>query len=183
MSDAGTGRGGAGHLFSVAIAIAVAGAGCADRSADGPPVVHYGQDVCAACNMIVSEERFAAALVVKTDGLDGHRDLGSHDLYETDVVLIELPLTLVQHLHHTQRRGLRRHERNRHHVAGDVAHLVIDVLRVCTLGSDILRHERRAGPEDASREPLARLKLRAGQLVSLLPDHVLEDELALGRTV
>lgn len=30
-----------------------------------PPVVHYGQDMCAVCSMIVSEERFAGAVALR----------------------------------------------------------------------------------------------------------------------
>ena len=47
--------------------------GCGRRSDTGPPELHYGQDVCAACNMIVSEERFAAAVVARIDGAAGCR--------------------------------------------------------------------------------------------------------------
>jgi copper chaperone NosL len=37
-------------------------AGCAPGVAEiSPPEIHYGEDVCAACNMIISEPRFAAA--------------------------------------------------------------------------------------------------------------------------
>ena len=43
---------------------AVALTGCGeDASADEPPKVSYGSDLCARCRMIVSEERFAAGLV------------------------------------------------------------------------------------------------------------------------
>lgn len=30
-----------------------------------PPEIHYGEDVCAACNMIISDPRFAAGYVVE----------------------------------------------------------------------------------------------------------------------
>lgn len=30
-----------------------------------PPTIHYGHDLCTYCNMIISDERFAAALVVE----------------------------------------------------------------------------------------------------------------------
>ena len=40
------------------------GPGACDRGGKvEPPTVHYGEDVCARCNMIVSEERFATAYV------------------------------------------------------------------------------------------------------------------------
>jgi len=36
---------------------------CSRGGSDAPPEIHFGQDVCAACTMIVSEQRFAAAIV------------------------------------------------------------------------------------------------------------------------
>jgi copper chaperone NosL len=37
-------------------------AGCAQGIAElQPPEIHYGQDLCAECNMIISDPRFAAA--------------------------------------------------------------------------------------------------------------------------
>lgn len=52
------------------VAAACLAAGCARAPTDAPPVVHFGQDPCAACTMIVSEQRFAAAIVPG----DGSRD-------------------------------------------------------------------------------------------------------------
>jgi len=48
---------------SIAAAAALLAAGCSRGPSDGPPTVHFGQDVCAACTMIVSEQRFASAIV------------------------------------------------------------------------------------------------------------------------
>lgn len=57
---------GAGRRRAIALlasgSCATAGA-CARGPSDGPPVVHFGEDACAACTMIVSEQRFAAAIV------------------------------------------------------------------------------------------------------------------------
>lgn len=39
-------------------------AGCGRKAALAPPEVHWGQDVCAVCTMIVSEERPSAAAAV-----------------------------------------------------------------------------------------------------------------------
>ncbi len=36
---------------------------CGNRVASGPPAIRYGQDVCSECGMIVSDERFASAIV------------------------------------------------------------------------------------------------------------------------
>jgi len=42
--------------------------GCARNEGTAPPAVHYGEDVCARCGMIVSDDRFAAAIVAPGDG-------------------------------------------------------------------------------------------------------------------
>ena len=42
---------------------ALALASCGRDAPLGPPAIHYGQDVCAGCAMIVSDDRFAAAIV------------------------------------------------------------------------------------------------------------------------
>lgn len=48
---------------------ALALAGCGGRaSADEPPKISYGRDTCARCRMIVSDERYAAALTGKDAG-------------------------------------------------------------------------------------------------------------------
>lgn len=43
----------------------VAMAGCSGEAPDGPPALRLGDAVCDACNMIVSDERFATATVVE----------------------------------------------------------------------------------------------------------------------
>jgi copper chaperone NosL len=52
--------------------------GCSTRSEDGSPQVRWGADECAHCGMIVSDERFAAALRIITDG--EQRDLAFDDI-------------------------------------------------------------------------------------------------------
>lgn len=42
--------------------------GCLRNEGMTPPAVHYGEDVCALCGMIISDERFAAAIVAPGDG-------------------------------------------------------------------------------------------------------------------
>lgn len=42
--------------------------GCGGEPTLEPPEVHYGQAVCDVCAMIVSDERFAAAVVTIEDG-------------------------------------------------------------------------------------------------------------------
>lgn len=36
---------------------------CRDKIETGPHVIHYGEDVCERCKMIISDKRFAAELV------------------------------------------------------------------------------------------------------------------------
>lgn len=42
--------------------------GCRRETPIEPPTIHYGQDICAECGMIVSDSRFAAAMLVEQDG-------------------------------------------------------------------------------------------------------------------
>jgi nitrous oxide reductase accessory protein NosL len=54
---------------SFAIALLVLGAasaGCGKETGVAPPQIRYGQDTCAVCGMIISDERFAAGLVIGT---------------------------------------------------------------------------------------------------------------------
>ena len=41
-----------------------------------PPEVHYGEDVCDACNMIISEPRFAAAYYTEDGAVRRFDDIG-----------------------------------------------------------------------------------------------------------
>jgi nitrous oxide reductase accessory protein NosL len=38
-------------------------AGCGQPEDSGPPEIHFGQDTCNACGMIIEDERYAAAIV------------------------------------------------------------------------------------------------------------------------
>ncbi len=38
---------------------------CVEKTPDAPPTVYLGESVCAHCNMIISDERFACATVVR----------------------------------------------------------------------------------------------------------------------
>ncbi|MFW6061124.1 MAG: nitrous oxide reductase accessory protein NosL [Phycisphaeraceae bacterium] len=51
-------------LLMVAGALSLAGCG---GDAVGPPTVYLGQDVCDECGMIISDERFVAALLVEDE--------------------------------------------------------------------------------------------------------------------
>ena len=55
-------------LVVAILLIIVLTSGCSRNPNDGPPQVRYGQDECALCGMIVSDERHAAALRTLIDG-------------------------------------------------------------------------------------------------------------------
>lgn len=49
------------------VTVAFLVAGCERDMALLPPEIRYGEDMCAACGMIVSDDRFAAALIRDTE--------------------------------------------------------------------------------------------------------------------
>ena len=51
-------------------------AGCQAPRADQPPQIRYGEETCAFCGMLISEERFAAALTTATGEPKIFDDLG-----------------------------------------------------------------------------------------------------------
>lgn len=61
-------------------------AGCSRTDIDAPPTVHYGESMCAECGMIVSDERFASAIIIRDDRgrLDTivFDDVGDQVIYE-----------------------------------------------------------------------------------------------------
>ena len=64
-------------LTSIVIVIVIA-AGCQQKSSEvAPPNIQYGQTPCEGCGMIVSDQRFAAALIIETP--DGERRPAAFD--------------------------------------------------------------------------------------------------------
>lgn len=58
-------------IFRIVVTLAalVVGAGCGGGRDDaGPPEIHFGQDTCHACGMIIEDERYAAAVTATTAG-------------------------------------------------------------------------------------------------------------------
>lgn len=56
-------------LLIAALGCLPAALGCEREAQTGPPAIGYASDVCDQCNMIISDERFAAAMrVVEPDG-------------------------------------------------------------------------------------------------------------------
>jgi nitrous oxide reductase accessory protein NosL len=46
--------------------VCVGNPGCSGRDEPGPPQLHLGSDVCDFCKMIISDQHFAAACIVRT---------------------------------------------------------------------------------------------------------------------
>ena len=66
-----------------ALALATATA-CGGATADRPPEVALGQDLCDRCNMIISEARFASAYVTADGAVRRFDDIGDMLLYHAD---------------------------------------------------------------------------------------------------
>ncbi|MDY7109944.1 MAG: nitrous oxide reductase accessory protein NosL [Planctomycetota bacterium] len=62
--------------------------GCEQRDPLAPPQVHYGQDICDVCGMIISDERYAAAAIVGDEHHEHHPllfdDIGCLLVYEDE---------------------------------------------------------------------------------------------------
>ena len=54
------------HVFMLALCLPLMS--CGDAPTLDPPEVRWGQDVCAECGMILSDDRYAAAVVAIHDG-------------------------------------------------------------------------------------------------------------------
>jgi copper chaperone NosL len=71
------------------VLLVVLAGGCSREEAAGPPTLHLDEDVCALCGMIVSEAKFAAALVEVTD--DGRTPVLFDDIGDMIVHLKRSP--------------------------------------------------------------------------------------------
>ncbi|GMV25657.1 MAG: hypothetical protein AMXMBFR58_16880 [Phycisphaerae bacterium] len=69
--------------------------GCGERSVNGPPNTRLGRDVCAECDMIVSDDRYAAGAVIRKEGRLEHAhydDIGcllDHARFHPDIEFVE----------------------------------------------------------------------------------------------
>ena len=80
-------------LLSAAALLAVPG--CGPDELSGPPEIRYGQEECVECGMIISEERFAAAILVADDAggryllFDDTGDLLDYERTHPDLIVRE----------------------------------------------------------------------------------------------
>jgi copper chaperone NosL len=58
--------------------------GCQPVDTSRPPTVRFGEEACASCRMIISDERFAAALVTATGEVLKFDDIGCLIRQEAD---------------------------------------------------------------------------------------------------
>jgi copper chaperone NosL len=49
---------------------------CRDKIDSGPHAVHYGEDVCERCRMIISDKRFAAQFITRNGEAKKYDDIG-----------------------------------------------------------------------------------------------------------
>jgi len=70
------------HVMAWLLAAGVL-AGCQPNGANRPPTVRFGEESCAECRMIISDERFAAALVTATGEALKFDDIGCLIEHET----------------------------------------------------------------------------------------------------
>lgn len=64
------------RLPRIALAAVVLLAGCGGGSRGGPPEIRYGLEECGYCRMIISEEKFAAAVVEEVGTTASFDDVG-----------------------------------------------------------------------------------------------------------
>ena len=66
--------------------------GCQAPRANQPPQIRYGEETCAFCGMLISEERFAAALTTATGETKTFDDVGCllHDLSRQDRSMVHV---------------------------------------------------------------------------------------------
>lgn len=67
--------------------------GCGGQDSSGPPEIQYGVSVCADCNMIISDERFASAAIVRGErGAEAllFDDIGDQIRYERERPELEI---------------------------------------------------------------------------------------------
>lgn len=55
-------------LVQLAVFAAAMLPGCGRSSDDTPPIIRYGEQECDSCHMIISDDRYAAAIVIHAGG-------------------------------------------------------------------------------------------------------------------
>ena len=71
-----------GILFRAVLATSILLVGCAGRPENKAPNIHYGQDPCSECRMIIGDKRFAAAFISEDGEVFKFDDIGCMRTYE-----------------------------------------------------------------------------------------------------
>lgn len=70
------------QFYFILVGLAILLASCSPRTGEAqPPEINYGQDTCDACGMIISEARFAAAIVLTNGEARKFDDLAEMFVY------------------------------------------------------------------------------------------------------
>ena len=70
--------------FLILLAITLTAACQAQVDLSQPPVIHYGEDLCEECGMIISEPRFAAAYYTTDGEARGFDDIGGMAVHHAE---------------------------------------------------------------------------------------------------
>ncbi len=74
-----------GSLFLVQLSFVILLAACSASAGDvQPPDIHYGEDVCDACGMLISDAKFAAASIDQDGAAHKFDDIGDLVVYYAD---------------------------------------------------------------------------------------------------
>jgi copper chaperone NosL len=125
------------RLFVAAAALLALLAGCSGDKPLDPPDIRFGQDTCAECGMIVSDERFAGAIVYRRD-----REV-QHALFDDvgEMLTFTPP-------HAEASRWWVRDAQTRAWVDADAAHFVVESRTHTPMGTGVLAF---ASSDDADR--------------------------------
>ncbi|MCP4068002.1 MAG: hypothetical protein GY741_06945, partial [Phycisphaeraceae bacterium] len=56
-------------IVTTFLGLSLGPSGCGrDEDPLGPPTIHLGEDMCSICSMIISDRRYAGAIVMRRDG-------------------------------------------------------------------------------------------------------------------
>src|SRR5213594_617145 len=109
--------------------------------------------------------------------LDGLRGQGGHDREHVDVVLVELPVSLVEDLEHADGLAFPALQRDRDHIHGLVSGGVVDAREMAGIPRDVADDGWLSGFEDRASHAQVPGDGSAAQLLGFLSDDIAEDQL------